>query len=79
MSAGQVMAEIGKDMAFYEESGRGDLFRRRTVLSAGLLEALLLLCRSEEIHTAVDTCGAVSWEVLDRLRLYVNLFLYDLR
>jgi len=36
-------------------------------------------CKEKEIHTTLDTCGYASWEVIDRIRDYVNLFLYDLK
>jgi pyruvate formate lyase activating enzyme len=43
------------------------------------LLALLRACQEQEIHTAVDTCGFAPWEVLDQIRAYVDLFLYDLK
>ncbi len=41
--------------------------------------ALLRAWREKEIHTALDTCGFAPWEVLDTVREYVDLFLYDLK
>jgi pyruvate formate lyase activating enzyme len=43
-----------------------------------LLE-LLRACQVQEIHTVVDTSGHTTWEALDSIREYVNLFLYDLK
>jgi pyruvate formate lyase activating enzyme len=45
---------------------------------AFLLE-LLKASKRLELHTALDTCGLASWETLDRVRTYVDLFLYDLK
>ena len=80
MTVAQVMAQIERDVPFYDESGGGvtlsggePLFQRDFVL------AFLQVCKEMEIHTALDTCGFSSWETLDRVREYVDLFLYDLK
>jgi pyruvate formate lyase activating enzyme len=35
--------------------------------------------KKENIHTAVDTCGAVDFKVLERISEYTDLFLYDIK
>lgn len=76
----EVMAEIEKDTAFYDESGGGATFSGGEPLSQpGFLHALLQGCRARRIHTALDTCGFAPWQVLDRIRPDVDLFLYDLK
>ena len=40
---------------------------------------MLKSCRAQQIHTAVDTSGFAAWDTLERLRGYVDLFLYDLK
>ncbi len=80
MSVGQVLAEIEKDVAFYDEAGGGVTFSGGEPLAQpDFLLALLQACRAREIHTVVDTCGYAPWAVLDRVRPFVNLFLYDLK
>ena len=80
MTVGEAMAEIAKDMPFYEESGGGVTFSGGEPLAQpDFLEALLKACRHSDIHTAVDTCGAAPYEVFERILPYVNLFLYDLK
>ncbi len=80
MSVAQVMAEIEKDVAFYDEGGGGVTFSGGEPLAQpDFLLALLRACREREIHTVLDTCGYASWSVLDRVRPYVDLFLYDLK
>jgi pyruvate formate lyase activating enzyme len=76
----QVMAEIERDVAFYDESGGGVTFSGGEPLQQRrfLLE-LLRACKQKEIHTVVDTCGFATWEALDSIRSYVDLFLYDLK
>ena len=76
----QAMAEIERDVAFYDESGGGVTFSGgEPLLQPDFLGALLRACREKEIHTALDTSGFAAWETLDRLRADVDLFLYDLK
>jgi pyruvate formate lyase activating enzyme len=80
LTVGQVLAEIEKDMAFYDESGGGVTFSGgEPLLQPDFLLALLQACQERGIHTAVDTSGFARWETLDRIREHVDLFLYDLK
>jgi pyruvate formate lyase activating enzyme len=80
MTVEQLMAEIGQDGAFFDESGGGVTFSGGEPLAQpDLLLALLHACAEQEIHTALDTCGFASWATLDRVRPLVGLFLYDLK
>lgn len=80
VTVAQVMREIERDVAFYDESGGGVTFSGgEPLLQHDFLLALLQACREKEIHTAVDTCGHSPWETLDSIREYVDLFLYDLK
>jgi pyruvate formate lyase activating enzyme len=80
MTVAQVVAEIERDIAFYDESDGGVTFSGgEPLLQRDFLLALLQACKEREIHTAVDTCGFASWETLDGVREHVDLFLYDLK
>jgi pyruvate formate lyase activating enzyme len=80
MTVAQVVAEIERDVPFYDESGGGVTFSGGEPLAQpGFLLALLRACQEREIHTALDTCGFAPWETLDRVREHVDLFLYDLK
>ncbi len=80
MTVAQVMAEIERDIPFFDESGGGVTFSGGEPLAQGdFLEALLRACRNSEIHTVLDTCGFAPWELLERVRDFVDLFLYDLK
>jgi pyruvate formate lyase activating enzyme len=75
-----VIKEIEKDLVFYEESGGGVTFSGGEPLEQSeFLEGLLNGCREKKIHTAVDTSGYVSWEILNKISPKVDLFLYDLK
>ena len=80
MSVAEVMKEIESDRPFYEESGGGATFSGGEPLQQpDFLLALLKACKAQEIHTTVDTCGFASWNVLERIRPYTDLFLFDLK
>lgn len=76
----EVIKEIEKDLIFYEESGGGVTFSGGEPLGQSeFLERLLNACREKKIHTAVDTSGYISWEILNKINPKVDLFLYDLK
>jgi pyruvate formate lyase activating enzyme len=80
MTVVAIMAEITRDVAFYDESGGGVTFTGgEPLLQPDFLLALLQACQEQELHTALDTSGFAAWKVLDRIRPYVDLFLYDLK
>jgi len=75
-----VMVEIEKDVAFYDESGGGvTISGGEPLLQRDFLQALLRACREREIHATVDTSGFVSWATFEYIRADVDLFLYDLK
>ena len=80
MTVDAVLAEIERDVVFYDESGGGvTLTGGEPLAQHAFTLALLAACKAREIHTALDTCGFASWNVLDQVRPYVDLFLYDLK
>ena len=80
MTVNEVLAEIERDVIFYDQSGGGATFSGgEPLLQHDFLKALLQACGERGIHTALDTSGYASWQALDDLRAYVGLFLYDLK
>ncbi len=76
----QVMREIKKDIAFYDESAGGvTLSGGEPLLQPDFSYRLLTACKELGIHTAVDTCGHTDSEILLRISRHVDLFLYDLK
>jgi pyruvate formate lyase activating enzyme len=80
MAVAEILAEVERDVAFYDQSGGGvTVSGGEPLVQPELLLALLQGCKMREIHTALDTCGYAPWSVLDGIRPYVDLFLYDLK
>jgi pyruvate formate lyase activating enzyme len=80
MSVSEVLCEIEKDIPIFDESKGGVTFSGGEPLSQPefLLE-MLKVCRSKEIHTAVDTCGFAKQEIVQSIIPFTNLFLFDLK
>jgi pyruvate formate lyase activating enzyme len=76
----EVMAQVEREIPFYDESGGGVTFSGgEPLMQPGFLSALLRACREQEIHTVVDTSGFANWNILEQIRQDVDLFLYDLK
>ena len=79
-TADEVLSEIIKDKAFYDNSGGGVTFSGgECMLQADFLCETLKLCKENDIHTAVDTAGHVPWESFIKIMPYTDLFLYDIK
>ncbi len=79
-SVGQVMAELRKDVIFYDQSGGGATFSGgEPLMQADFLIALLKACREEGIRTAVDTTCYAPPQVLRAVAEVTDLFLCDIK
>lgn len=69
-----------EDREFYENSGGGvTLSGGECLMQPDFCAELLKALKKEGIHTAVDTCGFVSRDALDKVIPYTDIFLYDLK
>lgn len=76
----EVVKAVLRDKVFYEESGGGvTVSGGEPLLQIDFVEELLKRLKEENVHTAVDTSGAVSFEILERAAKYTDLFLFDLK
>lgn len=76
----EILKEILKDRAFYENSDGGVTFSGgECMLQIDFLEEILKKCKENGIHTAVDTAGNVPWDFFERIIPYTDLFLYDIK
>jgi pyruvate formate lyase activating enzyme len=80
VSVKEILEEIEKDTPFFNESGGGVTFSGgEPLLQHDFLNALLTECKERDIHTIVQTCGFAPYEIVDRVRDKVDLFLYDIK
>jgi len=80
MTVDEVMKKVKKDSIFYRNSGGGVTASggEPTYQPKFLLE-FLKACRRSRIHTCLETCGYVSWQVLEEVLEYTKLILYDIK
>ncbi len=79
-SVKEVMEILEKEWIFMDESGGGVTFSGgEPLLQHEFLAELLTACRQRGMHTAIDTCGFATSEVLLKIAPLTDLFLYDLK
>ena len=76
----ELLPRLLEDRPFYETTGGGvTLSGGECLLQADFCAELLKKLKSEGIHTAVDTCGFVARDAINKVLPYTDLFLYDLK
>ncbi len=79
-TTGEVLAEIQKDVLFYEESGGGVTFSGgEPLLQSDFLAEMLLMCREAGIHTAVDTSAYADAGIFTKIVRLTDLVLFDMK
>lgn len=75
-----LLEEVARDRAYYDSSGGGvTVSGGEPTIQAPFVQAFLEGCQAAGLHTALDTCGHCSAEVLGRLLPHADLVLYDLK
>ena len=78
-SPDELFAELIKDRAYWGGEGGVTLSGGEILMQPDDAAKLLSLLHDEGIHTAVDTCGFVSRNAIEKVIPYTDLFLYDLK
>lgn len=80
LSPEALLPRIEADRPYFETSGGGvTLSGGEPLTQAHAAASLLALCRDADIHTAVETSGAVPWTAFERALPHSDLFLFDLK
>jgi pyruvate formate lyase activating enzyme len=80
MSGAEVFEDVNADSIFYQNSGGGvTLSGGDPIAQPAFAIDILKRCRDAGIHTAIETCGFASWEILKTILEYTDLVLYDLK
>lgn len=80
MSVSELLAEVSKDRAFYENSGGGvTLSGGEPLAQADFAAEFLRECKAGGLRTALETCGFSTPEIVRAVEPDVDLFLFDLK
>lgn len=80
MSVDELMPLLLEDKDFYLSSSGGvTISGGECLMHADFCQELLKRLKAEGISTAVDTCGLVTREILDKVIPYTDIFLYDVK
>jgi pyruvate formate lyase activating enzyme len=77
--AGEILSEVLRDAAFYEDGGGLTLTGGEPLLQPAFAEALLRLAKAKHLDTAIETTGNAPWETFESLFPYLDLWLFDLK
>ncbi|HBG20172.1 MAG TPA: glycyl-radical enzyme activating protein [Desulfobulbaceae bacterium] len=80
IGVGELVAEITKDLPFFDQSGGGiTCSGGEPLCQPEFLYAFLTACGALGIHRAVDTSGFAPTETLLRIATVTDLFLFDVK
>jgi pyruvate formate lyase activating enzyme len=80
ISSEELIAEIERDIPFFDESGGGVTFSGGEPLAQPeFLGEMLDLCVERDIHRTVDTCGFANLKILSSIAGKTDLFLFDIK
>lgn len=81
ISIEQLEKAIATDEEYFKRSETGGVTFSggEPMLQIDFLEEILKSCVGRDIHTAIDTAGAVPFEYFERVLPYCGLFLYDIK
>lgn len=76
----ELIKEIERDILFFDNSGGGVTFSGgEPLLQHKFLIEILKKCKKRDLHTALDTSGYTSGEIMASVMGYVDVFLFDLK
>lgn len=80
MTVEEVMHEVERDRAFYNESGGGVTFSGGDPLVQDEFTLELLKeSKRRRLHTCLETEGQTSWMIIEKMLPYVDMMLYDIK
>lgn len=80
VTADEVVGEVLKDKKYYVRSGGGvTLSGGEPTAQPEFALSILRQCKEAGLHNAIETCGFVSWTVLEETLKYVDLVLFDIK
>lgn len=80
LTVSEVLDEVEKDRKFYQQTGGGVTFSGgEPTAQPAFLEELARQAQERNLHTAIETCGYVKWNIFKSVLKHIDLVLYDLK
>ena len=80
VTVSDIMPEILADLAYYKRSEGGVTLSGGEVLcQADFAAELLKACKAEGLHTAIESSSATSFDKIEKLLPYLDLYLMDIK
>ena len=80
MTGDEVMAEVLKDVRFYQKSNGGvTLSGGEALVQPDFTIDILRKSQQRNIHTAIETSGYAEWGTLEKVIQYTDLLLFDIK
>ena len=74
-----LLEEVLSDLDFYGSDGGVTFSGGECLLQADFVRHMLKLLKDRGVTTAVDTCGNVPWENIEKAMPYCDTWLYDVK
>ncbi len=75
----QAMELVLEDRDFYGAHGGVTLSGGEPLIQPEFCHELLSGLKREGIHTALDTCGCVTWDIMEKMMPLTDIWLYDMK
>jgi pyruvate formate lyase activating enzyme len=80
MTVEELFTEVKKDSSFYRRSNGGvTVGGGEPTMQHEFVTEFLKKCKQHYINTAIETCGYVEWDYLEKLLKYVDLLYFDIK
>ena len=80
MTTNEVMQEVRRDIPYYNNSNGGvTISGGEPLVQHQFTYALLVRCKAENIHTAIETNLLQSWQRIKRILPLLNLLIFDIK
>lgn len=75
----ELIDEVLQDKGYYSAGGGVTFSGGECLLQADFVAEMLRLCKKNDVSTAIDTSGCVTWEAFEKTMEQCDLYLYDIK
>lgn len=80
VSSDELFERVKRDIVFFRNSGGGvTIGGGEAVAQPEFVTEFLKICKGENLHTAIETCGYCPWKNLKEIAQYTDLVVYDIK